>query len=443
MRSTFCKVKLKDILSVRRGTSLSGQYYSTKGNKIRLTLGNFNYPSGGFKDNTSKDNIFFIGPVKEEYILHKGDIITPLTEQVAGLLGETAKIPADNIYIQSGDIGLIIPKENKLYKGFAYYLISSKPIKYQLGAAAQQTKIRHTSPEKIENCIAWVPNDLNVQKNISDFLDALNNKIMLNNKINQELEQMAKTLYDYWFVQFDFPDEKGRPYKSANGKMIYNEVLKREIPEGWEVGTFSSYIHQDKGGDWGKDTCSGNYTKKVSCIRGADFPSLLGHSSSNAPIRYILNKNSSKVLSYGDLIIEISGGSPTQSTGRIGYINQHALDKFDTDIITSNFCKAISLNNDKALYNFYLEWERLYKADVFFNYEGKTTGIKNLLFDTFVESYKIAIPPKNVISSFYDNVSNIFEKIQFNSKENSWLQTVRDFLLPLLMNGQITVSSEY
>ena len=170
---------------------------------------------------------------------------------------------------------------------------------------------------------------------------------------------------------------------------------------------------------------------------------LLGHSSSNAPIRYILNKNSSKVLSYGDLIIEISGGSPTQSTGRIGYINQHALDKFDTDIITSNFCKAISLNNDKALYNFYLEWERLYKADVFFNYEGKTTGIKNLLFDTFVESYKIAIPPKNVISSFYDNVSNIFEKIQFNSKENSWLQTVRDFLLPLLMNGQITVSSEY
>ena len=97
----------------------------------------------------------------------------------------------------------------------------------------------------------------------------------------------------------------------------------------------------------------------------------------------------------------------------------------------------------QALYNFYLEWERLYKADVFFNYEGKTTGIKNLLFDTFVESYKIAIPPKNVISSFYDNVSNIFEKIQFNSKENSWLQTVRDFLLPLLMNGQITVSSEY
>ena len=227
------------------------------------------------------------------------------------------------------------------------------------------------------------------QTSIASVLKVLDNKIILNNKINNELEQMAKTLYDYWFVQFDFPDEKGRPYKSANGKMVYNEVLKREIPEGWEVGTFASYIKQDKGGDWGKDECAGNYIKKVYCIRGADFPSLTGHSSCKAPIRFILNKNSSKILSSGDLVIEISGGSPTQSTGRIGYINQHVLERFDDDVITSNFCKALSLNYKNTLYNFYLEWERLYKSGLFFNYEGKTTGIKNLLFDTFVESYKI------------------------------------------------------
>ena len=77
--------------------------------------------------------------------------------------------------------------------------------------------------------------DYNKQKRVSNILKLLDKKIALNNKINQELEQMAKTLYDYWFVQFDFPDEKGRPYKSANGKMVYHEVLKREIPVGWEV----------------------------------------------------------------------------------------------------------------------------------------------------------------------------------------------------------------
>lgn len=284
--------------------------------------------------------------------------------------------------------------------------------------------------------------DYNKQTRVANILKLLNNKIELNNKINQELEQMAKTLYEYWFVQFDFPDEKGRPYKSANGKMVYNEVLKREIPDGWEVGTFSSYIHQDKGGDWGKDTQVGNYTKKVTCIRGADFPSLHGYSCCNAPIRYILNKNSSKILSTGDLVVEISGGSPAQSTGRIGYVNQHTLARFDNDIITSNFCKALSLNNKNALYNFYLEWERLYKSGVFFNYEGKTTGIKNLLFDTFVESYKIVIPPQNIVDTFYANVSNMFEKIQCNAKENHYLELIRDFLLPLLMNGQVTVRPE-
>ena len=92
---------------------------------------------------------------------------------------------------------------------------------------------------------------------------------------------------------------------------------------------------------------------------------------------------------------------------------------------------------------FYLEWERLYKSGLFFNYEGKTTGIKNLLFDTFVESYKIAIPPQNIINAFYDTVRNIFEKIQCNAKENHYLETIRDFLLPLLMNGQVTISSEH
>ena len=134
------KVKLGQILDVKRGASLSGEYYSEKGEKIRLTLGNFNYPGGGFKENTSKIDIFFNGEVKPEFILKKGDIITPLTEQVAGLLGETARIPEDDLYIQSGDIGLVIPDESKLDRSFTYYLISSPVVKKQLGAAAQQTK---------------------------------------------------------------------------------------------------------------------------------------------------------------------------------------------------------------------------------------------------------------------------------------------------------------
>lgn len=181
------KVKLKEVLDVKRGTSLPGKYYSEKGNKIRLTLGNFDYPGGGFKENTSKEDIYFTGNVKSQFILKKGNIITPLTEQVSGLLGETATIPEDNKYIQSGDIGLIIPYESKLDTRFAYYLISSSLIKKQLAISSQQTKIRHTSPEKIMDCVAWIP-EIPIQRKIAKLLDSINIKIKNNNHINNNLD---------------------------------------------------------------------------------------------------------------------------------------------------------------------------------------------------------------------------------------------------------------
>ncbi|MCF6319821.1 MAG: restriction endonuclease subunit S, partial [Proteobacteria bacterium] len=105
------------------------------------------------------------------------------------------------------------------------------------------------------------------QTQIAKVLSDLDAKIELNNKINQQLEAMAKTLYDYWFVQFDFPDANGNPYKSSGGKMVFDKKLKREIPEGWEVGILSDWIKNDKSGDWGKEQEKGNYTQKVPCVR--------------------------------------------------------------------------------------------------------------------------------------------------------------------------------
>lgn len=109
-------------------------------------------------------------------------------------------------------------------------------VRKQLSAAAQQTKIRHTSPDKIKNVTIIAPS-YTEQVKIGKFLDVITSKIELNNKINAELEKIAKTLYYYWFVQFDFPDENNRPYKSSGGAMVYNEELKREIPKGWEVSS--------------------------------------------------------------------------------------------------------------------------------------------------------------------------------------------------------------
>ena len=187
------KHKLGELIDVTRGASLSGKYYAEDGSLIRLTLGNFNQNGGGFKENTSKTDIFFTGDVKAEHILNKGDIITPLTEQSLGLLGTTARIPESGKYIQSQDIALVKCKEGLLDPDFCYYLISSKAVRQQLSAAAQQTKIRHSSPDKIKDCTVWIP-DFAQQKKVGRILTDIDSKIALNRQINDNLSMLDRSL---------------------------------------------------------------------------------------------------------------------------------------------------------------------------------------------------------------------------------------------------------
>ena len=279
----------------------------------------------------------------------------------------------------------------------------------------------------------------NDQIKIANILSKFDKKIELNNRINAELEAMAKTLYDYWFVQFDFPNEDGKPYKSSGGKMVYNNILKREIPEGWEIGTISEFIASSKGGDWGKETIEGKYTMPVICVRGADINGLNGSGQIEAPKRYILDKNKEKFLLPYDLVIEISGGSPTQSTGRLLLITDEMLSRFDEPLICSNFCKAISLVNHQYAYNFKYMWDSIYDNGVLFGWEGKTSGIKNLLFESFVSKYIICMPAVELVNKFFSLAEDIHKKKQNNLKENEKIIQLRDFLLPMLMNGQVTV----
>jgi type I restriction enzyme S subunit len=290
----------------------------------------------------------------------------------------------------------------------------------------------------IRNTEVDIP-DTSYQNKISSVLSALDSKIELNNRINAELEAMAKTLYDYWFVQFDFPDKNGKPYKTSGGKMVWNGELNREVPEGWEIKLFADWINNDKSGDWGKEQIEGNYTEKVYCIRGADINGLNGLGELKSPERYILEKNLHKTLDPADLIVEISGGSPTQSTGRLAFITEETLARFDAPIICSNFCKAVTLKNKKQLYNFVYHWKSIYDAGVLFGYEGKTSGIKNLLFESFVSSHYTVVPEVSATNKFYDFMEQLESKKQKNLKENQKLTELRDWLLPMLMNGQVKV----
>jgi type I restriction enzyme S subunit len=230
-----------------------------------------------------------------------------------------------------------------------------------------------------------------------------------------------------------------RPYKTAGGAMVYNEELKRKIPATWSAGGLNRFIANEKTGDWGKESAQANYSRKVTCIRGTDLNSILQTQQINAPERFILEKNTHKLLQKNDIVIEISGGSPTQSTGRAAYITDKVMSMFDNPLICSNFCKAISVKKDLHLFFVYYLWQQLYDNGVFFGYEGKTSGIKNLLYENFISSYEVVLPDEEILTKFNDAIGPLSSAIVANRKEAMRLLSVRDWLLPMLMNGQLKV----
>lgn len=416
------KYKLGEILDVTRGASLSGEFYATEGEYIRLTCGNFDYQNNCFKENKSKDNLYYTGDFRSEFLMGKGDIITPLTEQAIGLLGSTAIIPESGKYIQSQDVAKIICKEDLLDKDFAFYLISSTLVKQQLSAAAQQTKIRHTSPDKIKDCTVWIP-ELAEQKRISKLLRSLDYKIELNRAINQNLEAMAKQLYNYWFVQFDFPNEEGKPYKSSGGKMVWNEKLKREIPFGWHCGNLFEIAV---------------FTNGLACqkFRPKDDEASLSvikiremHDGISADTEKVTPNIPESVKVYnGDVLFSWSASLEVMLWAYgLGGLNQHIF-------------KVTSANDfPKSFFYFQL----LDYVDVFKKMaEARKTTMGHITQDHLQQS-AIAIPDnKDIADRFEELISPIFNQIIKLHEEILNLTKQRDKLLPLLMNGQVLVNSD-
>ena len=408
--------KLGELIDVTRGASLSGEFYSTIGKYVRLTCGNFDYQNNCFKKNTSKDNLYYTGDFKQEFLLEKGDIITPLTEQAIGLLGSTALIPESGKYIQSQDIAKITCNEELLDRRFAFYLISSNLIKQQLSVGAQQTKIRHTSPDKIKDCTVWIPN-LETQARFGKLLFDIDRKIALNREINRNLEAMARQLYDYWFVQFDFPDENGRSYKSSGGKMVWNEKLKREIPDGWEVVNLFDGVEVQYGFPFSTELFVEDETAiPVVRIRDILNGTTSAFSTEIADSKYKLAK--------GDLLIGMDGNFHMNLWGDDkAYLNQRSVRirrKEDNQI------SALQVLFEIAPYIKAKEQ----------NAKGSTVGH---LSDKDLKGIWLLSPSSNTHFVPALTFGNIAAKLISNRNEIAALTAQRDELLPLLMNGQVSV----
>ena len=310
-------------------------------------------------------------------------------------------------------LDVIDPRVNSKY---LYYLLTQNSVISQLQSIGENSTSSYPSirPEDIGNLSFMFP-DIDIQNKIANILSAIDDKIQINNQINQELEAMAKTLYDYWFVQFDFPDQNGKPYKSSGGKMVYHPELKREIPEGWGVeklGDISQYVSEKVGSS---ELNKENYVGTDNMI--ADMGGIELTTS-------IPKSGTSTKFSVGDILI--SNIRPYFKkiwlSDRTGGCSADVLCIRTNRIIPKEFVYATLARDD------------------FFNYDvAGSKGSKMPRGDKkHIMEYPIVFE-FGVAEQYSKIVRPIYEAVHENNNQNQELTQLRDWLLPMLMNGQVKV----
>ena len=311
---------------------------------------------------------------------------------------------------------LVKPNADILSGKYLNTFLHSDYIKKYFELNATGSGMRYTlSTETLSNIPILVPS-LEMQEYIGNIFSNIDRKICLNRQINDNLEAMAKQLYDYWFVQFDFPNEDGKPYKSSGGTMVWNEKLKREIPQGWSNGVLSDVANitmgQSPDGSSYNEDGEGIIFYQGSTDFGLRFPDIRQYTTS--PSRYA-NK--------GDILMSVRAP--------VG-----ALNIANNDCCIGRGLSALSSKIGSITHLYYLMNDFRLKFEGM-NSAGTTFGsiTKDELF-----SLPVIIPTKSVISEFEQVCEPIFDKQMIIGEEINGLTKQRDELLPLLMNGQATVN---
>lgn len=390
--------KLGDLIDIKHGWAFKGEYFSDKPTDyILLTPGNF-YIGGGFKGDKLK---YYTGEVPEEYILKQDELLITMTDlsKEGDTLGYPAKIPkSKKTFLHNQRLGLVKLISNDANLDFLYWLMRTRNYQRTIVNNASGSTVRHTSPSKIKEYEFKLP-PLNEQKEISKTLNVLENKIDLLRRQNETLEAIVQTLFKRWFVEFEFPDENGLPYKSSGGKMVSSEL--GEIPEGWRVGKINeiSTISTGKGLKRAEYIEKGSYS-----VYGTNGE--MGRTNS-----FLFDEK---------LII----------TGRVGTLG---------NIYIVNGKMWISDNvlilkpEENFFYFTYFAMKRI-------NFQSLNRGsTQPLITQTDLKNFEKIIPEKQIVDQFDLFSLGLFSKIENNMGQIDHLTKIRDILLPKLMSGQIRV----
>lgn len=384
--SNFVLTKFKNFATINAGQSPESIYYSDsegtpflQGNRTFGTL----YPE---IDTYTK---------KVTKIALNGDILMSVRAPVGDL-----NFANQNVCIGRGIAGI---KANDGNNQFLFYCL-----KYNIQNLIRQgsgTTYDSVNKDIINDFDLIMPKNYKTREKIAKVLSDLDAKIELNNKINTELETMAKTLYDYWFVQFDFPDAIGKPYKNSGGKMVWNLELKREIPEGWEIGELKDIANITTGKlDSNAEVSDGKYPF---------------YTCASEPTK-------TDSFAFDDTVILIAGNN---ASGNF-HINRYKgkFNAYQRTYITT----AKNIIDLEYLYQVLKTETKLLKS------QGKGSQTKFLTIG-MLTGIKVFKGNSKTMRSFNDLTNPIFEQQVVVRKQNEELASLRDWLLPMLMNGQVSV----
>jgi len=366
----------------------------------------------------------------EKFILKKGQVAITKDSETPNDIGVSTYISEDFEDVVLGyHLALITPDNDKLNGQFLHYWLNTKQAKRYFENNAGGSGQRCTL---ILDCIKSTPlylPKLSTQVKIAKVLSDLDIKIELNNCINRELEAMAKTLYDYWFVQFDFPNEQGKPYKSSGGKMVYNSELKREIPEGWEVGNIGNYCPSSGGfafkSSWW--TNEGVSVVKIKDIQEDYTIDISNLAKVDLTDKKIDNKFKAKP---GDILIAMTGAT----VGKYGIVPIT-----DYPIYVNQRVGYFNLGNEPTEKLPYLinSLNQSYFREMIFSLASGAAQPN--ISNEQINRISLIIPDRTIVNKYNLKFAPFYKTILNNQRQNQQLTELRDWLLPMLMNGQVTV----
>ena len=369
----------------------------------------------------STENLAFINDSQAEklnnVIVEKNDILLNIT---GDSIARCTVVPEEILPARVNQhVSIIRCKNTEESKYVMYYLQYMK--KYLL----QISKVGGTRNALTKEAIGKLPIKISDDCNkISKILDNIDQKIQTNNQINQELEAMAKILYEYWFVQFDFPDQNGKPYKSSGGKMVYHPELKREIPEGWGVEKLGE-LAQFKNGINYEKTSSGSEKVKIINVRNISSSTIFINQTDLDEIFLENDKSTNFIVNEGMILITRSG-----IPGATRLVSE-----LEAKTVYSGFIIASEVN------------DLIYKNLIFYYLKNVEEVLKNQSAGTIMKNISqsvltdmaVSLPPQNVLLKFNSIIDDLLEQMKNVQRQNQELTQLRDWLLPMLMNGQVII----